>query len=43
MFTGGLDRIVGYLPGLVTGLAIILGRFLLSNLASTSVITLPGL
>ena len=37
LFTGWLDRIVSYLPGLVTGLAIILGGFLLSNLAKSTI------
>ena len=37
MFTGWLDRIVSYLPGLVTGLIIILGGFLLSNLAKSTI------
>jgi hypothetical protein len=39
MFTGWLDRIVGYLPGLITGLAIILGGFLVSNLAKATIYT----
>jgi small-conductance mechanosensitive channel len=39
LFSGWLDRIVGYVPGLVTGLLIILGGFLLSNIAHTGVIT----
>jgi small-conductance mechanosensitive channel len=39
LFSGWLDRIVSYLPGLVTGLLIILGGFLLSNLARAGIIT----
>ncbi len=37
LFTGWLESIVGYLPGLVSGLAIILGGFLLSNLAKSTI------
>jgi small-conductance mechanosensitive channel len=39
LFSGWLDRIVSYIPGLVTGLLIILGGFLLSNLARAGIIT----
>ena len=39
LFSGWLDRIVAYIPGLVTGLLIILGGFLLSNLARAGIIT----
>lgn len=39
LFSGWLDSIVSYLPGLVTGLLIILGGFLLSNLARAGIIT----
>ena len=39
LFTGWLDKIVGYLPGLVTGLLIILGGFLLSNVAKAGIIS----
>ena len=39
LFSGWLDRIVSYLPGLITGLLIILGGFLLSNLARAGIIT----
>lgn len=39
MFTGWLDRIVSYLPGLISGLAIILGGFLVSNLAKATIYT----
>lgn len=37
LFSGWLDRIVSTLPGLVTGLLIILGGFLLSNLARAGI------
>jgi hypothetical protein len=37
LFSGWLDRIVRTLPGLVTGLLIILGGFLLSNLARAGI------
>lgn len=39
LFSGWLDSIVNYLPGLVTGLLIILGGFLLSNLARAAILT----
>ena len=39
LFSGWLDRIVGYIPGLVTGLLIILGGFLVSSLARAGIIT----
>lgn len=39
LFSGWLDRIVAYIPGLVTGLLIILGGFLLSNLARAGIVT----
>ncbi len=39
LFSGWLDRLVAYLPGLVTGLLIILGGILLSNLARAGIIT----
>jgi small-conductance mechanosensitive channel len=39
LFSGWLDSIVSYLPGLVTGLLIILGGFLLSNLARAAILT----
>lgn len=39
LFSGWLDSIVSYLPGLVTGLLIILGGFLLSNLARAAIVT----
>lgn len=39
LFSGWLDRIVSYIPGLVTGLLIILGGILLSNLARAGIIT----
>lgn len=39
LFSGWLDRIVSYIPGLVSGLLIILGGFLLSNLARAGIIT----
>ena len=37
LFSGWLDRVVSTLPGLVTGLLIILGGFLLSNLARAGI------
>jgi len=37
LFSGWLQRLVGYLPGLVTGLLIILGGFLLSNVAKAGI------
>lgn len=37
LFTGWLSSIVSYLPGLVSGLVIILGGFLLSNLARSTI------
>ena len=39
LFSGWLDRLVGYIPGLVTGLLIILGGILLSNLARAGIVT----
>lgn len=39
IFTGWLDRIVSFLPGLISGLAIILGGFLLSNLAKAGIVS----
>jgi small-conductance mechanosensitive channel len=39
LFSGWLDRIVSYIPGLVTGLLIILGGILLSNLARAGIVT----
>lgn len=39
LFSGWLDRIVSYVPGLVTGLVIILGGFLLGGFAHTGVTT----
>jgi small-conductance mechanosensitive channel len=39
LFSGWLDRIVSYLPGLVTGLLIMLGGFLLGNLARSGIVT----
>lgn len=39
LFSGWLDRIVSYVPGLVTGLIIILGGFLLGGIAHTGVVT----
>jgi hypothetical protein len=39
LFSGWLDRIVSYIPGLVTGLLIILGGILLSNLARAGITT----
>jgi len=39
MFEGWLDSIVSYLPGLVSGLIIILGGFLLSNLAKSAIVS----
>lgn len=38
LFSGWLDRVVTYLPGLVTGLLIILGGFLLSTLARAAIV-----
>lgn len=37
IFEGWLDSIVNYLPGLISGLIIILGGFLLSNLAKSTI------
>lgn len=39
LFSGWLDRIVSYIPGLVTGLLIILGGILMSNLARAGITT----
>ena len=39
MFSGWLDSIVGFLPGLISGLVIILGGFLLSNLAKAGIVS----
>jgi len=39
LFTGWLDRIVGYVPGLVTGLLIMIGGFILGNLARSGITT----
>lgn len=37
MFSGWMDSIVNYLPGLLTGLLIIMAGFLMSNLAHTAI------
>lgn len=39
IFSGWLDSIVSFLPGLISGLIIILGGFLLSNLAKAGIIS----
>lgn len=39
LFSGWLDRAVDYLPGLVTGLIIILGGFLLGSVARTGLVS----
>jgi len=39
LFSGWLDRIVGYVPGLVTGLIIMTGGFILGNLARSGITT----
>ena len=39
MFTGWMDSIVGFLPSLITGLLIILGGFLLSNIARAAILS----
>jgi len=39
LFSGWLDRIVGYLPGLVSGLLIMLGGFVLGSLARSGITT----
>ena len=39
MFTRWMDSIVGYLPGLLTGLLIIMAGFLLSNFVKTAIMT----
>jgi len=39
LFSGWLDKIVNYVPGLITGLVIILGGFLLSNVAKAGIIS----
>lgn len=39
IFSGWLDSIVGFLPGLISGLVIMLGGFLLSNLARTGILS----
>ena len=39
MFSGWMDSIVNYLPGLLTGLVIIMAGFLVSNLAHAGILT----
>ncbi|MFM1896538.1 MAG: hypothetical protein RLZZ385_1612 [Pseudomonadota bacterium] len=39
MFSGWMDSIVNYLPGLLTGLVIIMAGFLVSNLSHAAIIT----
>tara|TARA_R110000824_G_scaffold288508_2_gene476484 strand:- start:53859 stop:54716 length:858 start_codon:yes stop_codon:yes gene_type:complete len=39
LFSGWLEELFAYLPGIITGMLIILGGFLLSNLAKTAIIT----
>jgi len=39
LFSGWFDRIVGYVPGLVTGLLIMIGGFILGNLARSGITT----
>lgn len=39
LFSGWLEALFAYLPGIITGMFIILGGFLLSNLAKTAIIS----
>lgn len=39
MFTGWMDAIVSFLPSLITGLLIILGGFILSNIARATILS----